>query len=149
VLDLARERALQQLLVRAAGAGLVESAHDCSEGGVAVALAESSFDSGGIGFSADLSGIVLNGPARVAATLFGESASRVVASVQKEHRHALLALAASIGVPARVIGETGGTRMTFSVDGRRVVECTVAEAEHAWSNAISDYFVRRDATSVA
>jgi phosphoribosylformylglycinamidine synthase len=149
VLDLARERTLQHLLVRAAAARLIESAHDCSEGGIAITLAESSFDSGGVGFAVGLDGVNVAGPARLAASLFGESASRAVVSVMKDRRDALLMLAAELGVPAKVIGETGGNEITFSVDGTRVIECPVAEAEHAWSTAISKHFVRRDASNVA
>ena len=53
-LSLDKERALIALLTRAAAAGLVQSAHDCSDGGVAVTLAECAFDTGGIGFEVDL-----------------------------------------------------------------------------------------------
>ena len=59
-LDLERERALIGLVTRAAAEGLLRSAHDCSDGGLAVTLAECAFDSGGIGLSVDL-------PARVSA----------------------------------------------------------------------------------
>ena len=55
-LDLGRERALQQLVVGLVRAGLVESAHDCAEGGVAIALAECTFDTGGIGVTAAVEG---------------------------------------------------------------------------------------------
>src|SRR5690606_32111796 len=54
VLDLERERALQQLLVRLAADGLIRSAQDCAEGGLAVALAECCFDTGGLGAAVDL-----------------------------------------------------------------------------------------------
>ena len=76
-LSLDKERALIALLTRAAAAGMLQSAHDCSDGGVAVTLAECAFDTGGIGFKVDL-------PAskNVVSTLFGESASRAVVSVR-------------------------------------------------------------------
>jgi phosphoribosylformylglycinamidine synthase len=145
VLDLSAERALQQLLVHAVSEGLVESANDCSEGGIAVAVAESSFDSGGLGLTARLAGVgTLKGPARLAATLFGESASRVVVSVAKGRRQALLDLAAQFGVPATLIGETGGNEIAISVDGALVIKCPVADAERAWATGLSKYFVRRD-----
>ena len=81
-LNLTRERALQRLLVELAGQGTLESAHDCAEGGLAVTLAECCFDTGGIGAAVDLVTIdSAEGGDRLTATLFGESASRVVVSV--------------------------------------------------------------------
>ena len=76
MLSLERERALITLLTRAAADSLVQSAHDCSDGGIAVTLAECAFDTGGIGLKVNLPKTVSD-----AATLFGESASRVVVSV--------------------------------------------------------------------
>ena len=148
-LDLTREAALIAFLGRAASAGLLRSAHDCSDGGVAVTLAESSFDSGGIGLSVDLPDHTnVAQPVRAAsaiATLFGESASRVVVSVRPEDRAGLLQLAADGGVPARVIGRTGGSRLTIQVAGRPAIECAVADAELIWSTAIERHFAGRAA----
>jgi phosphoribosylformylglycinamidine synthase len=143
VLDLAREAALQKVIVKAIGEGLVESAHDCSEGGLAVTLAECTFDSGGIGVSVDLAvvGDKSVGTSRehaVNATLFGESASRILVSTSDEKLPALVAAAKAAGVPAEVIGKTGGERIQLSVAGRLEVDRTVAEAEHAWATAIAD-----------
>ena len=86
VIDLKREAALQTLIVKLIRDGCIESAHDCSEGGLAIALAECTFDSGGIGVSADVTAACGRGDAlperrrrlSVNATLFGESASRIV-----------------------------------------------------------------------
>ena len=60
-LDLDRERSLQRLIVQLIGDGLVQSAHDCAEGGLAVTLAECTFDSGGHGIVADVTAAI---PAR-------------------------------------------------------------------------------------
>ena len=73
---------------------------------------------------------------RVNATLFGESASRVVVSVREDRRDALMALARDLGVPAAVIGQTGGSRVTLRVDGRVVVDVDAAMAEKMWATAI-------------
>ncbi len=151
-LDLGRERALQRLLVRAASEGLIESANDCSEGGLAVALAECAFDSGGVGFTVEIDGVRIGGQARLVrevATLFSESASRVVASVQKERSPRLLALAGELGVPARVIGATGGSGLTVRVDGETAIDCAVADAERAWATALGACYTRLEATHVA
>src|SRR5581483_4975088 len=111
-LDLDAERRLQQLLVRLADARLVRSAHDCSDGGVAVALAECCFDTDGIG--ADVEVDAVSGPAAAlaaAATLFGESASRVLLSVSPDDVTAVLQKSAAAGVTAKMIGQTGGNRI--------------------------------------
>ncbi|MEO8521589.1 MAG: phosphoribosylformylglycinamidine synthase subunit PurL [Acidobacteriota bacterium] len=143
-LDLARERALIDLMPRAAAAGLVRSAHDCSDGGVAVTLAECTFD-GGIGLEVDLPAVADSAGDAVAAALFGESASRAIVAVRAADRDAFLKLAAAAGVPARVIGRTGGSRMTIRVAGAPAVDCGVAEAEHIWNGAIAAHFRRASA----
>jgi len=81
-LDLQAERALQGLLVTLADQRLVRSAHDCSDGGLAVTLAECTFGTGGIGVEVSIDGVAVAADARlnVAGALFGESASRVVVS---------------------------------------------------------------------
>jgi phosphoribosylformylglycinamidine synthase subunit PurL len=137
VLDLARELALQRLVVHAISEGLVDSAHDCAEGGLAITLAECCFDSGGLGVLAELE--VVSGVGdlfSIDATLYGESASRVVVSTERERLDRLLAAAAKADVPARVIGRTGGDRIQVSVDGRLDIDVAVADAEQAWATAI-------------
>jgi phosphoribosylformylglycinamidine synthase II len=150
-LDLDRERALIALLGKAASAGVLRSAHDCSDGGIAVTLAECAFDTNGIGFDVDVpreapqnvpEGNVPAGLAQ-AATLFGESASRVVVSVRPQDRARLMELAAEAGVPARLIGTTGGSRVRVSIDGAQVIDMSLAEAEEVWATAIEKYFARR------
>ena len=108
-LDLDRERALIKLLVEAAGRRLIESAHDCADGGVAVTLAECTFDTGGIGCTVDVPGSAGHqGDWAALGTLFGESAGRVIVSADPAHREALQRLAQEAGVPLQVIGTTGG-----------------------------------------
>ena len=78
-LDLEAERALQALLVTLAAERLVRSAQDCSDGGLAVAVAECAFETTGIGAELSLDGVQVSRDAdvNVAAALFGESASRM------------------------------------------------------------------------
>ena len=73
-------------------------------------------------------------------TLFGESASRVVVSVAAGHEADLLALAVRERVPARRIGLVGGHRIRVSIDGRRVLDEALSEAEQTWTTAIEWYF---------
>ena len=77
-----------------------------------------------------------------AATLFGESASRVVVSSRVGDEPRVLELAATRGVPARVIGRTGGTRLRVGVAGVVAIDCAVAEAEQIWSGALEMFFKR-------
>ena len=132
-LDLARERAVQQLIVHLIGAGLVRSAHDCSDGGAAITIAESCFSTSGIGATVELA---------APGELFSETASRIVISVDASKEKDVLARAAAAGVPARRIGTTGGSRIIISAAGQKAVDVAVAEAEHVWSTAIEHFFQR-------
>jgi phosphoribosylformylglycinamidine synthase len=139
-LDLGRERALQRLLVDAIGRGLIRSAHDCAEGGFAVALAECCFEAGGIGAVVSIPGVDGgDGADRLAATLFGESATRVIVSVSSGDVPALAAAAGRAGVPATPIGRTGGHAIRIAVDGQVVVDVAVSEAEARWSAVLSHW----------
>jgi phosphoribosylformylglycinamidine synthase II len=144
-LDLDAERALQALLVELANARVMRSAHDCSDGGLAVTLAECTFDSGGIGadVSIDAVSVARHADTNRAAALFGESASRVVISVATEATTDVLERAKAAGVPARVIGRTGGDTIRVTVGGELAVTLAVADAERAWSNAVEQYFAKR------
>jgi len=144
-LDLGREAALQRVLVEGAARGLIRSAHDCAEGGLAVTLAECCFD-GGPGVDVDLPAVPSAAPGfGDAATLFGESASRAVVSVEHGRLEDLLALAATAGVPARRIGAVGGDRIRMAIDGRPVLDVPRAEVEQIWAGAVGSYFEQRRA----
>jgi phosphoribosylformylglycinamidine synthase len=144
-LDLDRERALQALVVTLADERLIRSASDCSEGGLAVAVAECGFETGGIGAEVSIEPVqVARDPqVNMAAALFGESASRIVVSAAANAVTAVLKHAAASGVPARVIGRTGGERLKMACGGTIVVDVPLADAEHAWSTAIDKYFARK------
>jgi phosphoribosylformylglycinamidine synthase II len=121
-----KERALQRFLREAAGEGVLASAHDCGDGGIAVALAEAALGRGhgfAVTLPEDLPGHVL---------LFSESAARAVVSVAPEHEERVRVLAAAHGVPWARIGETGGPRAV--VDG--MVDLTVTQLRDAFETAI-------------
>jgi phosphoribosylformylglycinamidine synthase subunit PurL len=144
-LDLQRERALQLLLVELAAGGIIRSAHDCAEGGLAITLAESSFDTG-LGAEINVPAVTSTAPHLTdVATVFGESASRVVVSAAPDRAHELLALASSAGVPAAVIGRVGGNAIRIAVAGRIVIDEALSMAEQIWSTAIDRYFEPRKA----
>ena len=135
-LDLARESALQRVLVEGAAAGVIRSAHDCAEGGLAVTIAECCFDSS-FGVEVALAGVATPTAAwRNVATLFGESASRVVVSVSPDRVESLLSMAAAAKLPAAQIGIVGGDRIRVSVEGERVLDEPLAATELVWSTAL-------------
>jgi phosphoribosylformylglycinamidine synthase len=143
--DLKAEKALQQLLVAGARERLLRSAHDCAEGGLAVTLAECSFGTGGIGSTVNLSAADAPAAWTSVATLFSESASRVVVSVARGHLAVLLEHAKALGVPAREIGTAGMGRINVSINGQSVIDVAVSEAEAIWDTALEKYFKQRAA----
>ena len=134
-LDLEAERALQQLVAGLAEAGCLRSAHDCSDGGLAVALAECAFESGGIGFDVTVPGML--GGGSVAAALHGEAASQIVVSVWESDAEAVLARAAAAGVPAQELGRTGGERLRFTFDEKPIIDVALADAEQRWATGLT------------
>jgi phosphoribosylformylglycinamidine synthase II len=133
-LDLERERAVQRAVLLAAEEGLLQSAHDCSDGGLAVALAEccvSSLGRAGLGASAELKDELTP-----AAALFGETPSRVLVSFEESQRTRLERIAAQAGAPLKVIGRTGGRRLSIKVGGREHVSQEVSELEALWRGAL-------------
>ncbi|MEX0743671.1 MAG: phosphoribosylformylglycinamidine synthase subunit PurL, partial [Actinomycetota bacterium] len=125
-LDVERERRLHGLLVEGARLDLLRSAHDCGDGGLAVALAESAI-AGHTGFAVSLPGDL---PPHVA--LFAESASRAVVTIAAERASELEDLAVAMRVPISRIGETGGPRLVF--DG--LAEVTLEEAAAVYEEAV-------------
>ena len=144
-LDLERERALQQLVVALAEERLIRSADDCSDGGIAVTLAEDCFDTGGMGAEVSIDSLDISADRHLndAAALFGESASRIVVSTAADDVTRVLEAAAAVNVPARVIGRTGGNRLRIATGGRVTVDVAIDNAERAWSAALDSYFAQK------
>lgn len=129
-LDLQTEKRLQESVLDLIRTGLVQSAHDLSEGGIAVALAESCM-SGGLG--ADVS---IQTELRADVALFSESQSRVLLSVSPEQSDVLQSKLAEAGVPYAVLGTVQGDMLRIKMNGEVRVEASVKELEHAWKDAI-------------
>ena len=125
-IDINLEKRVQQACRDAIGRGLISSAHDCSEGGLAVALAECSIQ-GGTGFTGDFTV-----DSRWDAVLFGERQSRIVVSLPENDWDALANLAASIDVPLLKLGTTGGDR--FQINGQ--VDLPVSKIADVWNNGL-------------
>ncbi|MYC35429.1 MAG: phosphoribosylformylglycinamidine synthase subunit PurL [Chloroflexi bacterium] len=107
-IDLDLERRVQEVCRQAIADGLIRSAHDCSDGGLAVAVAESCI-LGGVGFRGVLDA------ARWDAALFGEKQSRIVISLDSADLPKLADLARSRGVPLLWLGRTGSDRLVLRV----------------------------------
>jgi phosphoribosylformylglycinamidine synthase len=135
VLDLARERAVQQAVLLAAEEGLLHSAHDCSDGGLALALAECCFSTlgrSGVGATIELDG----GGVSTESLLFGETPSRVIVSFDESQRTRMERIAAQAAAPFRVIGRVGGTRLRISSGGDEHISQLLSELETLWRNAL-------------
>ena len=127
-LDLETERRVQWAVRAAVSAGLVTAAHDCSEGGVAVALAE------GCVTGRELVGCEAGLPtgARADLALFGEGPSRVIVTVEAARAREFEGLMAESAIPWRWIGTTGGERLAIRVGTRTLVDVDTAQLEEAW-----------------
>jgi len=131
IVDLEHEKSLHGLLATGVARDWILSAHDASDGGLAVALAECAF--GGpklVGATIRLSGAI-----RPDALLFGESTGRVV--VTTSDPSALIELAQRSGVPAARIGQTGGERLSIGpTTGEPWLDVDVASLHECWRSAI-------------
>jgi len=125
-IDLRAERSLHELLIKAIGRRLLRSAHDCSDGGLAVTLAESCII-GDIGFKGDL-------PvgSRLDTVLYGEAQSRAVVSISPGAVRSLEELAFKHSVPITRLGVVGGG--LFILKG--LTNLPVSDLAQAWSNGL-------------
>ncbi len=134
-LSMEREKALHECVLSLIQDGLLQSAHDCSEGGLAVTLAECCMSGPEQTFGAVLR--LTRGRLRKDAVLFGESQSRVVISATPVHRQAILDRATRYGVPVEVIGAISGTRLVMYVGDEqsteKVIDQPVAMLYDRWA----------------
>ncbi len=131
-IDLGREKAVHELCREAIAAGLVRSAHDLSEGGLAVCAAECCLLGGGRTGCV----IALDDRIRPDAWLFAESQSRILVGVSGRDLRRFLELAEKSAVPAAVIGRTGGKDLIIRQGGREIVQVPVEKLYGAWKSAI-------------
>ncbi len=139
------EKKVQELCREAITRGLVRSAHDCSEGGLAISLAEccisgistrtssgSNQNLGSIGFRSGEGFASL--PLRWDVPLFGEHQSRIVVALDPDNKPALANLADEIGVPIMELGLTGGTRFKIG----SAIDLPIDEIYEAWSGGLEN-----------
>jgi phosphoribosylformylglycinamidine synthase len=110
---------------------LLSSAHDCSDGGLAIALVESAI-AGGLGAVCQLVG-----PERLDAQLFGEAPSRIVASVAPEELERLTQIVREWAVPVHVLGHVGGDRLEVRIGAATRVSVPIGGLADAFENGLT------------
>ncbi|MDE2683310.1 MAG: phosphoribosylformylglycinamidine synthase subunit PurL [Chloroflexota bacterium] len=142
-IDLALEQRVQELCRRLIADGVALSAHDCSDGGFAVALAESCIlgdtrvgGAGPVGFTASAE-FADSIPGRWDAALFGEAASRILVSVDPSNLAAMLSAAQEARIPACAVGETGGDLLIVG----SLLGVAVADLADSWYRGLSDAWI--------
>ncbi len=133
--NLEAEAKLQDFLISQSHDGLLAAAHDLSEGGLLVALAEMLFEENGLGAEVDFHDLGPSG--RLDALLFGESQGRALVGVKPGREDEILQAAEKAGVPALVIGKTnGGGGLAVRIDGEEIVGADVSKLRKIWEDAI-------------
>jgi phosphoribosylformylglycinamidine synthase len=134
-LDLEAEMAAQTACLRAAENGLLRSAHDCSDGGLAVALAECCFSS----LNREVFGaeIDLTGEYDLATRLFSETPSRIVVSFDGSALGDIEEIVAAASCAMTILGNVGSDRLRIESDGEEVIQLDVAEMEKTWRSSLA------------
>jgi len=143
-LSLETEKALHECVLNLIRSGSVQSAHDCSDGGIAVALAECCLSAQDRKLGAVVK--LALGRLRRDAALFGESQSRVLLSARREDRQAVLDQARRLGVPAEVIGAVGGDHLVIYLGDEhsttKTVDVPVSTLRDRWADSLERMLVQ-------
>jgi phosphoribosylformylglycinamidine synthase len=131
-LDVERELNVQKSVRELIRAGLVKSAHDCSEGGLAVALAECCFNPAGL-IGAEIR--LAKNELRIEQVLFNESQSRILISVAENKAPEVLERLGKSGTPASRVGVTGGESFSVVID-QETIRCPIGELYDDWYYSI-------------
>jgi phosphoribosylformylglycinamidine synthase len=135
-LDLEAELAVQTACLRAAEAGLLRSAHDCSDGGLAIALSECCFSSlNREAFGADID---ITGEDDTVTRLFSETPSRIIISFDQSALGDIEEIVAAASCPMTLLGNVGSDRLRIESDGEEVIQLDVGEMETAWRSSLKD-----------
>jgi phosphoribosylformylglycinamidine synthase len=136
--DAGKARTLYERLHNAMGRGLVASCHDCSDGGLGIALAESAF-AGNLGMSVDLGNVPAQDCRRNDTLLFSESQSRFVITIHGEDRASFEELFSglSIGLIGNVMEEK--SLRAIGLDGRPIINVDIEGLKKAWQNPLSSF----------
>ncbi len=132
IIDINEEIALQKLVLTAIRSGVIKSAHDTSEGGIAICLAEKAMNKKSIGCEIDLGEINIG-------KLFGESHSRVIVSIAPEKADELNKLSSELNVPVKQIGKTIKDKFII----KDYIETSISEISNAYENAIPEIMSKK------
>jgi phosphoribosylformylglycinamidine synthase len=135
-IDLQEEKQVQEVCIEAIENSLLSSAHDISEGGLAVCVAECAF----LGITRVGCTLHFQDKIRSDVLLFGESQSRIVVTTKPESKKALLKIAHDRNVPIEEIGTTGGENITIYHKDKKIVDLSVEESFLTWKQAIPNNF---------
>ena len=136
VLDRKHEKQVQDFCLELIQKGFISSAHDCSEGGLAIAVAESCFSYGGQTLGATLT---LESTLRNDTLLFGETLSRIIISFPEERTNEIEDLAMAFPVDFSLIGKVGGSHFTVTVNGKEVIKQEVNILKNIWKTSLGNY----------
>lgn len=129
-IDLEQEKKFQKLLLDLIQKGMVQSAHDCSEGGLAVTIAECCFDKS-IGANINLKDSI-----RQDALLFGESQCRYVISIKGENKEKTIDYLKKSHAAFQELGVVGGENLTISIQKKKVIEERIEILKLTWQEAL-------------
>jgi phosphoribosylformylglycinamidine synthase len=138
-LDLQQEAALQKCLRELIHEHAIESAHDCSDGGLAVALAEACFVKGKPAAATTYVGVEVDLKSNglfAEAVLFGETASRVLISCDQKKASDIQQIAVRWGIQADRLGRTVPEKLEIHIDGKIAVSAKVSELRQVWDTAL-------------
>lgn len=133
-----RERAVQAVVLSGIKKGYIASAHDCAEGGLAIALAESCFSppEAKLGIQVAMKDQGL----RLDALLFSESQSRIIVSLKKNDLARLSRLARKYSLPVQVLGRVIPERFCIEVGGwGKICDLSIAEVKRQWQTGLTGY----------
>ena len=136
VLDRKHEKQVQEFCLELIQKGLIQSAHDCSEGGLAITVAESCFSAKEEALGATLE---LESTLRGDALLFGETQSRIIISFPEELTDQIEDLALSYPVDFSLIGKTGGSQFKVSINGQEYIKQDIESAKEIWKTSLGRY----------
>lgn len=136
-LDLKLECAVQQVCLEAAEAGLLASAHDCADGGLAIALAECCFSSlnrSAVGAEVDIAESSLSSTS----ALFSESPSRIILSFPTSSLALVEDLAARANCPIAILGRVGGSQLRIKLGDEELISTEVNQLESVWRGSLAE-----------
>jgi phosphoribosylformylglycinamidine synthase len=134
--DADKEKASIRTVIQSIRNGLVNAVHDCSKGGLAVALALMSIK-GKLGATINLDDVPASNIKRIDELLFSETYSRFIVSSSKNNAEKVLKIAYENNAPAGIIGKTvDSDQFTVSYRGKQIINCSVQEMERGWRETI-------------